>query len=83
MARTPLRFVVSRLGFAFAVHDTQKIQEYAFEAFKPHRSSNPLNGERVGLFPTREEAERFAYELNQKHASESGPAVTPPAARAS
>jgi hypothetical protein len=87
MARTPPRFVVSRLGFAFAVHDTQTPQEYAFEAFKPHKSSNPLNGERVGLFPTREEAERFAWELNQKHAQRhaegGGGPISPPAARAS
>jgi hypothetical protein len=68
------RYVVSHLGFAFAVHDTAKRQEYAFEAGreKTHKSSNELNGERIELFPTREEAERFAYELNRRHESQTG-----------
>ena len=63
------RFVVSDLGFGFAVHDTQAKQEYAFEAGreKNHKSSNALNTERVELFPTREEAVRLALELNEKH----------------
>ena len=63
------RFVVSDLGFSFAVHDTQAKQEYAFEAGKgkAHKSSNALNTRRVELFPTREEALRLAEELNQKH----------------
>ena len=63
------RFVVSDLGFGFAVHDTQAKQEYAFEAGreKSHKSSNALNTERVELFPTREEAVRLALELTEKH----------------
>lgn len=63
------RFVVSDLGFSFAVHDTQAKQEYAFRAGKDkaHKSSNALNSRRVELFPTREEAVRLALELNQKH----------------
>jgi len=63
------RFVVSDLGFTFAVHDTQAKQEYAFEAGKgkAHKSSNALNTRRIELFPTREEAVRFALELNEKH----------------
>jgi hypothetical protein len=63
------RFVVSDLGFTFAVHDTQAKQDYAFQAGKgkAHRSSNALNGMRLELFPTREEAVRYALELNQKH----------------
>ena len=63
------RFVVSDLGFTFAVHDTQRKQQYAFRAGKdkPHKSSNPLNSERLDLFPTREEAVRKALELNEKH----------------
>jgi hypothetical protein len=63
------RFVVSDLGFTFAVHDTQVKQEYAFQAGKEkaHKSSNALNSRRIELFPTREEAVRFALELNEKH----------------
>ena len=63
------RFIVSDLGFAFAVHDTKAKQEYAFRAGqgKPHKSSNPLNTRRVELCPTRDEALRLAEELNQKH----------------
>ena len=63
------RFVVSDLGFSFAVHDTQAKQEYAFQAGKEkaHKSSNALNTRRIELFPTREEAVRFALELNEKH----------------
>ncbi len=63
------RFVVSDLGFAFAVHDTQAKQEYAFEAGKgkAHKSTNPLNTRRVELCPSRAEALRRAAELNEKH----------------
>lgn len=65
------RFVISDLGFTFAVHDTQAKQEYAFRAGKDkaHKSSNALNSRRLELFPTREEAVRYALELNQKHES--------------
>jgi hypothetical protein len=65
----PRRFVVSALGFSFAVHDTQAKQDYAFQAGKdkPHKSSNVLNTRRIELFPTREEAVRLALELNEKH----------------
>ena len=63
------RFVVSDLGFTFAVHDTQAKQEYSFRAGKDkaHKSSNALNTRRIELFPTREEALRLAQELNEKH----------------
>ncbi len=63
------RFVVSDLGFTFAVHDTQKKQAYAFRAGrdKNHKSSNALNTERLDLFPTKEEALRKARELNELH----------------
>jgi len=63
------RFIVSDLGFAFAVHDTKAKQDYAFQAGKgkPHKSSNRLNTRRVELCPTRDEALRLAQELNQKH----------------
>jgi len=63
------RFVVSDLGFSFAVHDTQAKQEYSFLAGKDkaHKSSNALNTRRIELFPTREEALRLALELNEKH----------------
>lgn len=65
------RFVVSDLGFSFAVHDTEAKQEYAFEAGKdkPHKSSNALNTRRIDLFATRDEAVRFALDLNAKHES--------------
>ena len=69
VAQRQRRFVVSDLGFTFAVHDTQKKQQYAFRAGKDkaHKSSNALNSERLDLFPTREEAVRKALELNEKH----------------
>jgi hypothetical protein len=71
MASAPRRrrFVVSDLGFTFAVHDTQAKQEYAFRAGqgKAHKSSNALNTRRIDLFPTRAEALRAADELNDKH----------------
>lgn len=65
----PRRFVVSDMGFSFAVHDTQAKQEYAFRAGKEklHKSSNALNSVRIELFPTREEAQRLAQDLNAKH----------------
>lgn len=68
---TRRRFVVSDLGFGFAVHDTQEKQEYAFRAGKDkaHKSSNALNTRRVELYPTREEALRCARDLNAKHES--------------
>jgi hypothetical protein len=63
------RFVVSDLGFGFAVHDTQAKQEYAFQAGKDkaHKSSNALNARRIELFPTREEAVRYVLERNAQH----------------
>jgi hypothetical protein len=63
------RFVLSDLGFTFAVHDTQVPQDYAFRAGKDkdHKSSNALNSRRIDLFATREEALRLALELNGKH----------------
>ena len=68
-AQKQRRFVVSDLGFTFAVHDTQAKQDYAFEAGrdKAHKSSNRINSRRIDLFPTRDEAVRLALELNEKH----------------
>ena len=68
MSKNPKRYVVSDLGFAFAVHDTQVKQEYEFRAGKDeeHPSTNALNSDRVALFPTVEEAVRLARELNRK-----------------
>ena len=65
-SKQPKRFVVSNLGFAFAVHDTQVRQEYAFEAGKDakHASNNALNTERVEICPTREIAQQIADRLN-------------------
>ena len=62
------RFVVSDLGFGFAVHDTAVEQQYAFEAGKDadHKSSNQLNTRRVEVTATKAEALRIARELNQK-----------------
>ena len=64
------RYVVADLGFAFAVHDTQDPQQYAFEAGKDkeHKSTNKLNSNRVDIFPTRAEAIRCALELNRRDA---------------
>jgi hypothetical protein len=69
MSQKKRRFVVSDLGFSFAVHDTQARQEYAFQAGKDkeHKSSNRINTRRVELCPTRDEALRLAEELNRKH----------------
>ncbi len=60
------RFIVSNLGFAFAVHDTRVPQEYAFEAGreKPHKSQNALNTRRLAVFPTRTQAQAHADRLN-------------------
>ena len=63
------RYVVSDLGFAFAVHDTQAPQQYAFPTGKDkeHKSSNMYNVERVEVVPTREMAIQITNELNEKH----------------
>jgi hypothetical protein len=63
------RFVVSDLGFAFAIHDTLVRQQYAFKAGadKEHASNNRLNSERVDISSTHEEAQRIADELNRRH----------------
>lgn len=60
------RYVISNLGFSWAVHDTEVPQQYAFETGKnaEHISSNQLNTRRVALFPTRDEAVREALRLN-------------------
>ena len=65
-----LRYVVSDLGFAYAVHDTQVGQAYAFRAGqdKEHKSSNTLNTRRLDVFPTRAQAQAYADELNAKEA---------------
>ena len=65
------RFVVSDLGFAYAVHDTQVRQQYAFEAGagKEHASNNHLNSARVDIFATFDEAQRVADELNRRDAA--------------
>ena len=60
------RYVVSDLGFAFAVHDTQAKQEYQFEAGKDkdHASNNALNTRRVEICATRDMAQQIADRLN-------------------
>ena len=65
------RYVVCDLGFAFAVHDTQVEQAYAFRAGADakHLSSNELNSVRVDLLPNMAEAVRVATELNARAAS--------------
>jgi len=67
MSNENKRFVVSDLGFAWAVHDTQVPQDYAFRAGKDkeHASTNRLNSRRVDVFPTFAEAARCADELNR------------------
>ncbi len=67
-ARAKTRFVVSNLGFGFAVHDTQAKAEYAHRAGqgKEHASNNVLNSERVEIFSTRGQAQAHADELNRK-----------------
>jgi hypothetical protein len=68
------RYVVSDLGFSWAVHDTGEGQEYAFETGKDkaHISTNELNSTRVGLYPNRAEAVRAAMELNAADAKKAG-----------
>jgi hypothetical protein len=68
------RFVVSDIGFAYAVHDTQAPQDYGFEAGKEkdHISTNELNTRRVDIFPTFLEAVRAAEELNRRHEQRAG-----------
>ena len=60
------RYVVSDLGFAFAVHDTMAPQEYEFEAGKDatHASTNSLNSVRVELCAIREVAQQVADRMN-------------------
>ena len=62
------RYVVSDLGFAFAVHDTQDRQDYDFPAGreKEHASTNRVNGRRVEICATRAEAQRVADALNER-----------------
>ena len=69
MSKPRRRFVISDLGFGYAVHDTGAPQDYAFPAGKEkdHLSSNQLNSERVGIFATREEALRLAERLNLEY----------------
>ena len=67
MADKP-RYRVADLGFGFAVHDTAQKQEYEFRAGKDseHKSNNALNSRRLEIFPTIEQAQAFADELNRK-----------------
>lgn len=68
MASEEDRFVVSDLGFAFAVHDTQVTQEYAFDAGREsdHKSNNRANGRRVEICATREMAQAIADRMNEQ-----------------
>lgn len=65
-SKQPRRYVVSDIGFAFAVHDTMAKQEYQFEAGKEkeHKSNNALNTSRVEICATREVAQQIADRLN-------------------
>jgi len=60
------RYVVSDIGFAYAVHDTMVQQDYQFEAGKDkeHASTNSLNTRRVEICPTREVAQSIADRMN-------------------
>ncbi len=62
------RFVVSNLGFGFAVHDAGSPQDYEFPAGreKEHPSTNQLNSRRVEICTTRVQAQRIADELNER-----------------
>ena len=62
------RFVVSDIGFGFAIHDTEAPQAYAHPAGREakHLSSNQLNSVMVEVVATRDEAYRLAAELNAK-----------------
>lgn len=68
------RYVVSDLGFAYAVHDTRQPQSYAFPAGrdKPHPSHNALNTRRLGIFATRAQAQAFADQRNAEDAAAGG-----------
>ncbi len=60
------RYVVSDLGFAFGVHDTQAPAGYAFEAGKDkvHPSNNALNSVRGDICATRDRAQQIVDQLN-------------------
>lgn len=66
------RFVVSDLGFGFAVHDAGSPQDYEFPAGreKKHPSTNQLNSRRVEICTTRVQAQRIADELNERYERE-------------
>ena len=67
---TKKRFVVSNLGFGYAVQDTGEPAKYEFPAGrdKEHASSNPRNAKILEIFPTRAQAQVLADELNAKQA---------------
>ena len=67
--RAGQRYIVSNLGFGYAVHDTQVGQEYAFRAGKDkeHKSTNALNTKRLEVFATRAQAQAYADERNAEH----------------
>ncbi|MFT5287999.1 MAG: hypothetical protein ACI8QS_001763 [Planctomycetota bacterium] len=64
------RYVVSDLGFAYGVHDTQAPAAYSFEAGKDkaHPSNNELNTVRIDICATRVRAQQIVDRLNAEFA---------------
>jgi len=67
-SRIKKRFIVSNLGFGYAVQDTGEPAKYEHPAGadKEHASSNPRNTKILEIFPTRAQAQTLADELNRK-----------------
>lgn len=65
MSRQPekKRYIVSDVGFGFAVHDTREEKTY-YKGVDPSPQSGP-KGRIVEICPNRETAYRVAHELNE------------------
>jgi len=59
---TQKRYVVSNVGYGFAVHDTKQAKTY-YDEIDPSGQSGP-KGRIVDVFPTRRNAQAHANELN-------------------
>ncbi len=64
MSRKPdkKRYIVSNLGYGYAVHDTNQVKTY-YEGVDPSKQSGP-KGRIVDICPNAETAHRIARERN-------------------
>lgn len=67
MAAPNKRYIVSNVGFAYAVHDTEQVKKY-YEDIDPSDQSGP-KGRLVEICPNLETAHRIARELNEAASS--------------